>query len=189
MIHTLQRRNRSRPRRFWTVVLIGLAVPVLSHGDTNIDPMATGNKYGWSTADRWLNLQGDLTSGVVVTPDYLYGYAWWQDFGWVHFGDGSPDNGIHYGNDAPTDYGVNNDGRGQLSGFAWSESCGWINFDTLASGGSRVRISPVSGGFSGYAWCEAGIWIGFTGFVDYAAATDPQNVIRRNPARHWPLYK
>ena len=51
-----------------------------------------------------------------------------KNLGWVHFGDGHPENGVFYSNKMVRDYGVNNDGRGNLSGWAWSESVGWINF-------------------------------------------------------------
>jgi hypothetical protein len=37
------------------------------------------------------------------------------------------------------DYGVKNDGAGNLSGYAWAENAGWIDFAPLAAG---VSVDP-----------------------------------------------
>jgi uridine phosphorylase len=64
-----------------------------------------------------------------------------------------------YGNTSAADYGVNNDGTGNLSGFAWSTNAGWINFNPTHGG---VTVDPASGSFDGYAWAENVGWIHFT---------------------------
>ena len=159
-----------------------------AHGESNIDPSNEDKQFAWSETGAWINLEGDGANGVIVTPNYLAGFAWWQDFGWVNFGDGPPENDLHYSNATAEDFGVNNDGSGGLSGYAWSECCGWINFNTLAQGGSQVRISILTGEFSGYAWCEATGWIGFEGFPTHVARTAPENVGRSSTAA-WYLYQ
>jgi hypothetical protein len=55
------------------------------------------------------------------------------------------------------DYGVTNDGNGNLSGYAWGENVGWINFDPTGGG---VTID-ADGTFDGWAWGENIGWIHF----------------------------
>lgn len=128
---------------------------------SNIDPLSSLGKFGYLENAGWLNLEGDGDNGVVVTPDYLSGFAWSPSVGWINFGDGSPDNGTAYSNASGSDFGVNNDGSGNLSGFAWGENIGWIAFDTSSVGGSLVTIDAASGRFRGYAWSEGIGWLSF----------------------------
>ena len=51
------------------------------------------------------------------------------NFGWINLGNGSPTNGIYYQNIATNDFGVNQDGLGNLRGYAWGANLGWINFE------------------------------------------------------------
>jgi uncharacterized repeat protein (TIGR02543 family) len=83
--------------------------------------------------------------------------------------------GAHtYLNTAANNYGVNNDGSGNLSGFGWSATAGWINFRPTHG---VVGIDPATGDFSGYAWSENAGWIRFAGTgqdtTAYKVKTDP----------------
>jgi len=104
---------------------------------------------GWV---NWLPTSG----GATVTLDFLYGFIWMENAGWVNLGNGKPDNGFQYSNTG-SDFGVNReDGTGKLSGYAWSETCGWINFNPSGDG---VYIHPDTGEFNGNAWCENLGWM------------------------------
>ena len=96
----------------------------------NVDPASDGSQYAWGENTGWLNAepQGDGAMGVQVTDTELTGWVWAGDHGWVSL---SCQNTSSCG---VNDYGVVNDGKGNLSGFAWGENIGWINFRT--SGGS-----------------------------------------------------
>ena len=94
-----------------------------------------------------------------------------ENCGWVSFGDGRPLNRRHYSNDVEGDWGVNNDGEGNLSGYGWSELTGWISFHSNLS---RVYIDK-EGQFQGYAWGENVGWMHFGPgrSVKYMAKADP----------------
>lgn len=123
---------------------------------SNIDP---DKAMVWGENIGWINLHPTAEDGVVVTANYLSGFAWGANVGWIWFGNG-PDDDVAYTNDG-TDHGVNNDGAGNLSGFAWGENIGWINFDTSSVDASQVTIDMETGEFSGYAWGENVGWINF----------------------------
>jgi hypothetical protein len=142
---------------------------------SNIDPDSTGRRYGWAENAGFLNLKPDPDNGVRVRAfgdlSIVSGYAWHENVGWIHFGDGTPDAPPTYSNTSATDYGVNvNPATGALSGFAWGENIGWINFNTAAASGQAVTLNASTGGFSGQAWSENLGWIGFDGLGANGAA-------------------
>ena len=55
------------------------------------------------------------------------------------------------------DYGVENDGIGNLSGYAWDENVGWINFNPTGGG---VTLD-ANGNFDSWSWGEHIGWIHF----------------------------
>ena len=61
-------------------------------------------------------------------------------------------------NAATNDYGVNNDGKGNLRGYAWSDSVGWVNFESTGAPYVDLRTGCVTG----YAWSATMGWIGFS---------------------------
>jgi hypothetical protein len=118
----------------------------------------------------WINF-APAHGGVTVYTDHLEGYAWSENVGWIRLGTHTGGGSHTYGNTSATDYGVNNDGAGQLSGYAWSTNAGWIDFSPTHDG---VSIDPASGSFDGYAWGENVGWIHFkgTGAIAYNVVTD-----------------
>lgn len=129
-----------------------------------------GHNLVWGENTGWVNLRarhGDLRIGSNV----LAGWIWLENCGWVCVGDGKPLEGKYYSNRSAYDWGVNNDGTGNLSGYAWSELTGWINFDTSHS---HVSLDE-KGQFRGYAWGENVGWIKFCpgGRVRYLAKASP----------------
>lgn len=138
----------------------------------NIDP---GNddsgQYAWAENVGWINAEPNSNGGDGVQVDdfALTGWLWAENFGWVSL---SCQNTSSCGT---TDYGVANDGAGNLSGYAWAEDAGWVNF---APSTSSASIDPNSGEFSGYLWSENVGWVslscsstGTCGTVDYGIKT------------------
>ncbi len=133
----------------------------------NIDPYNTGAQYGWSENTGWLNLEPSVGSGVQVSDDKLLGWIWGENIGWINL---SCENTDYCGT---VEFGVVNDGNGNLSGLAWGENVGWINFDPVVPGETkaneyRVRIDS-DGTFSGWAWGENIGWIHFDGTAAWSA--------------------
>jgi len=142
--------------RIMQLSLIALSsLAMLETNASNIDP---SDKYAWSENAGWVNfLPSD--GGATVYDDHLEGFVWSENVGWIRLGGdtggGTPN---YYANDSSSNYGVNNDGAGNLSGYAWSENVGWINFYPTHS---QVTIDPSTGDFDGYAWAENVGWIHF----------------------------
>jgi len=92
----------------------------------NVDPAADGSQYAWAENLGWLNAepQGEGGPGVQVSDTELTGWIWTENHGWISL---SCQNTSSCG---VNNYGVVNDGKGNLSGFAWAEHLGWINFRT-----------------------------------------------------------
>lgn len=124
----------------------------LMHGQTD-SPFAHAANAGW------IDLKPNQQNGVTVNNTYLSGYAYAANFGWMHFGDGSPANSTTYANDSDTDYGVNRDSLGNLSGYAYAANIGWIDFSwTDANDPNGPRIENT-GDISGYAYSANIGWI------------------------------
>jgi hypothetical protein len=126
----------------------------------NIDPYDDGSQYAYGENVGWFNAEplGDGGPGVEVEDSKLPGYIWAENIGWVSL---SCENTSSCGT---VDYGVTNDGSGNLAGYAWGENVGWISFvcDNTGSCGTvdyGVAIDPATGDFSGLAWGENIGWI------------------------------
>jgi hypothetical protein len=133
--------------------------------------MIDGHSLVWGENVGWVDLgsrRGDLRIGSNV----LAGWVWFENVGWVCVGSGKPLDGKRYSNRLMDDWGVNNDGAGNLYGYAWSETAGWINFKTDRS---RVTLD-ANGCFYGYAWGENVGWIHFGagGDARYLAKATPR---------------
>jgi hypothetical protein len=118
----------------------------LAHA-TNINNI---NQYAWGENVGWINF-GSIEGDVIVSDTKITGYAWGENVGWIS---------LHCENDNScntVNYGVVNDGSGNLSGYAWGENVGWISFNSPYH---AVSIN-TEGVFSGYAWGENVGWISF----------------------------
>ncbi len=147
-----------RTQHLLRALLVGLMLFLVSGtavlAASNIDPT---DKWAWGINVGWLSFAPD-NGGVTVYSDHLEGYAWGENVGWIRLGtciSGSP---CSYANNAAHNYGVNNDGVGNLSGYAWGFNVGWIDFRPTGGG---VTVDPVTGDFAGYAWGENVGWINF----------------------------
>jgi len=141
-----------------------LLCPILAFAQENIDPANDDSQYAYGQNIGWLNAEpsGDGGPGIEVEDTKLTGYIWAENIGWVNL---SCENTSSC---SSVNFGVINDGLGNLSGYAWAENVGWISFsceNTSACGAVDygVMIDPWTGEFSGYAWGENIGWITFSG--------------------------
>jgi hypothetical protein len=143
-------------------VMVLCLVAVAQAAGGNIDAV---DKWAWGTNVGWINFN-PTHGGVTVYDDHLEGYAWGENIGWIRLGTYEGGGNHTYANTAADNYGVNNDGSGNLSGYAWGTNVGWINFNPTHGG---VTIDYATGRFDGYAWGENIGWIHFrgTGAVAY----------------------
>ncbi|MHC4575492.1 MAG: hypothetical protein ACYS76_15430 [Planctomycetota bacterium] len=137
------------------LILTILVAAILALGPVtsaeNIDPNEDGSQYAYGENIGWLNFEPSQGDGAHVSETQLTGYVWAENLGWISL---SCENTASCGT---VNYGVTNDGAGNLSGYAWSENGGWINFDPTYGG---VTIDS-DGNFDGYGWGENIGWINF----------------------------
>ena len=158
-----------------TLLWLGILALTVSRGSglalaENIDPQNENSQYAYGENVGWLNAEpsGNGGPGVEVEDFKLTGYIWAENIGWVSL---SCENTSSC---STVDYGVVNDGRGNLSGYGWAENVGWISFSCENTGSCRtveydVRIDFDTGEFSGRAWGENIGWLSFSsgGAVSY----------------------
>jgi hypothetical protein len=111
----------------------------------------------------WSGGTGETANGAVIGEYVCSGYIYSANAGWINLGSGSPANGIYYQNLAANDFGVNQDGLGNLRGYAYSGNIGWINFET--NGAPHVNL--VTGQLSGSVWSANCGWISLSNSVAY----------------------
>src|ERR1043166_7128494 len=113
------------------------------------------NKYAYGANNGWMDWRGDTNSGAVIGEYVCSGYVYAANVGWINLGAGAPTNGIQYKNLSANDFGINNDGFGNLRGYAWGANIGWINFET--NGAPRVDLK--TGKMSGSVYSANCGWI------------------------------
>jgi len=143
---------RYKLRLMAVVVVLALGWAGSARAGTTMDPV---NKYAYGANMGWQNWYADGVNGAVVTDYTLSGFIYAANVGWINLGSGSPVNGIRYQNLAANDFGVNNDGLGNLRGYAWGANVGWISFESTGA----PAINLKTGQFSGYVWSANCGWI------------------------------
>ena len=129
------------------------------------------NKSAYAANLGWIDWRGDTNSGAVIGQYVCSGYIYSANVGWIFLGNGTPANQIQYQNNSVTDYGVNQDGLGNLTGYAYSANVGWIN---LGSGTPANQIQYQNnsatdygvntdglGDLRGYAYAANIGWLNF----------------------------
>jgi hypothetical protein len=109
---------------------------------TTID---AANKYAYGANIGWMDWRGDTSHGVVIGEYVCSGYIYSANVGWISLGSGSPTNGIYYQNLSANDFGVNNDGLGNLRGYAYGANIGWINFGNTGAPRVDLRTGVITG--------------------------------------------
>src|SRR5208337_3973774 len=136
----------------------------LVHASTTIDPVnlyAYGANVGWMD---WSGPNGEGTIGAVIGQYVCSGFIYSANAGWINLGSGSPANGIQYQNNSATDFGVNQDGLGNLTGYAWGANIGWITFEQTYG---QPKVNLLTGVLSGYVWSANCGWISLSNAVAF----------------------
>ena len=153
---------------FITQLILPLLAASALFASSNITPE---NASAWSSSFGWIDFGSDQGE-VTVYSTHIEGYAYSPNIGLIRLGTHSGGGEHIYQNSSNTNYGVNNDGSGNLSGYAWSPVIGWIAFSPDNSG---VVIDHETGVFSGFAYNENTGLISFSGTAgdqsDYGIVT------------------
>ena len=161
-----------------TKIFIALAISsfVIRHSSsalagTTID---TNNRYAYAANLGWVDWVADTNNGAVIGEYVCSGYLYSANVGWINLGSGSPTNGIYYQNLSANDFGVNQDGLGNLTGYAWGANVGWIVFEQTYG---KPQINLFNGRFSGSVWSANCGWISLSNAVAYVQT----DTIRQGP--------
>jgi hypothetical protein len=131
----------------------------LARAATTIDPV---NRYAYGANLGWLDAVADTNNGAVIGDYVCSGYIYSANVGWINLGSGSPANQIQYQNNSTADFGVNNDGLGDLSGYAWGANIGWLTFEQTYG---QPKVNMLTGQLSGYVWSANCGWISLSNAV------------------------
>ena len=143
---------KSRLALFTLVLAFGLQPSAGLHAATTIDP---ANPYAYAANLGWVDCRGDTSHGAVIGEYVCSGYLYSANAGWINLGSGSPTNGIRYQNLSAGDFGVNQDGLGNLRGYAWGANIGWVRFEDTGAPG----VDLLTGSLRGYAYSANCGWI------------------------------
>ncbi|MCB1275326.1 hypothetical protein [Prosthecobacter sp.] len=124
-------------------------------------------KFAWAANAGWIDLRTSPENGVVVGAYVCSGFGYGANIGWIHLGDGTPEDHVRYSNANGTDYGVNVQPGGFLRGLAYGANVGWLMFES--SGNPRVDLS--TGLMSGFIWGANIGWINL-GNMDFQVVVD-----------------
>jgi hypothetical protein len=113
------------------------------------------SRYGYGANLGWIDWRGDTNNGAVIGEYVCSGYIYSANVGWINLGNGAPTNGIYYQNVSSNDFGVNQDGSGNLRGYAWGANIGWISFES----NGVPKVDMANGRMNGYAWSANCGWI------------------------------
>ena len=138
-----------------TLLFLLLLVACAARAATTINPT---NRYAYGANIGWIDWRGDTNNGAVVGEYVCSGYIYAANVGWINLGSGAPTNGIQYQNLAASDFGVNQDGLGNLRGYAYGANIGWINFENTGA----PKVDLASGRMNGCVWSANCGWIGLS---------------------------
>jgi hypothetical protein len=130
---------------------------------TTID---TVNKYAYGANIGWMDWSGgtgQTATGAVIGAYVCSGCIYSANVGWINLGSGSPTNGIYYQNLSANDFGVNQDGLGNLRGYAYGANIGWINFESTGA----PTVDMITGQMNGYVWSANCGWISLSNAFAY----------------------
>lgn len=119
------------------------------------------NKFAYAPNIGWMDWRGDTNNGAVIGEYVCSGYIWSANVGWINLGSGTPADGIRYQNNSASDFGVNQDGLGNLRGYAWGANIGWINFESTGA----PKVDLKTGTLSGFAYSANCGWISLSNAV------------------------
>ncbi len=139
--------------------------------------IGTDAHYGYAANMGWLDWRGDIDHGAVIGEYTCSGFVYSPNVGWINLGQGTPTNGIRYGNLSAKDFGINHDGHGNLQGFAWGANIGWLVFTNQTTAGAAFegpKVNLLTGQLSGWIWSANAGWISLSNAVAGVATTSIQ---------------
>jgi len=139
---------------------LGLPTAASLQAGTTID---AANRYAWGANLGWADWTGDASHGAVIGEYVCSGYIYSANVGWINLGNGLPADQIQYQNNSAADFGVNQDGLGNLRGWAYSANVGWINFENTGA----PKVNLLTGSLSGSIWSANCGWISLSNAVAY----------------------
>jgi hypothetical protein len=122
------------------------------------------NRDAYGANIGWMDWVANTNNGAVMGDYVCSGYIYSANVGWINLGSGSPTNGIYYQNLSTNDFGVNQDGYGDLSGYAWGANIGWITFEQTYG---KPNVNLRTGALSGYVWSANCGWISLSNAEAY----------------------
>jgi hypothetical protein len=143
-----------------TLLLLAWSLTFAAHAQSTIDSV---NNFAYGANIGWINWSGDTVNGAVIGEYVCSGYIYSANVGWICLGNGLPINGIYYQNLSAADFGVNQDGFGNLRGYAYGANIGWVNFES--TGAPKVNLQ--TGVLSGYVWTANCGWISLSNMTAY----------------------
>ena len=153
-VHVITKRLKA----FGVAAVLGLVVSSQAASSVN-----STNRYAYSANVGWIDARADTTNGAVIGEYVCSGYLYAANVGWISLGNGAPTNGIQYQNASGTDFGVNNDGLGNLRGYAYGANIGWVNFENVGA----PKIDLLTGNFTGSIYSANVGWISLSNAVAY----------------------
>ncbi|HEY5297696.1 MAG TPA: hypothetical protein VIK59_07210 [Verrucomicrobiae bacterium] len=148
-----------------TKILIAAIVSscIMHHSSFAATTIDSANRYAYGANLGWINGAGDTNHGAVIGEYVCSGYIYSANVGWISLGNGTPADGIYYQNNSAADFGVNQDGVGNLRGYAYGANIGWLNFESTGA----PKVDLASGNLSGYVWSANCGWISLSNAVAY----------------------
>ena len=110
----------------------------ISLGDSKIGRISEKQKYAWGENAGWIDFRPNH-AGLKIGSNVLAGWIFIKKLGWVYLGDERPRNEYRYSNRDRRDYGINNDGEGDLTGWGWGENIGWVNFGEVHAHQTKMK--------------------------------------------------
>ena len=124
----------------------------------------TGNNFSYGANVGWMDWYVGGANGAVIGEYVCSGYIYSANVGWINLGSGSPANGIQYQNNSAADFGVNQDGLGNLSGYAYGANIGWITFEETYG---KPNVNLATGHLGGSVWSANCGWISLSNSIAY----------------------
>ena len=149
-----------RTRLLWVALVwaVGPGSSALLRAATTTD---AANRYAYGANIGWMDCYADGANGALLGQYFCAGYIYAANVGWLSLGSGAPANQIQYQNNSVSDFGVNQDGMGNLRGYAYGANIGWVSFE--ANGAPKIDL--LSGRLGGYVWSANCGWISLSNAV------------------------
>jgi len=147
--------------------------PVEGSGQT-ISGYIFSDSLGWISLSCENNNSCDTVEySVKISGDNVFGYAWGESAGFIHFSGNCKEEGECPNNKNGYSAKITFDGSiKKLHGYIWSEKMGWIKLSADDSDYANTSTSTygvyidADNKFNGYAWFENGGWIKWSGTDD-----------------------